>query len=138
MRLLTASTALFSVALMLACGGGGGGGGVGAASTYESPAFHTYEYKGDRWKFANDTKVVWTWKNMSGSAVEGKWTRDGDEILIDWDPNATNNSTRHSKIKQISDCEMAQWYREFADGKVKDSDSQLYVKQVPECTGRRR
>ena len=130
MRTLSVLAAFLTLGFGLACGGGGG-------SSFKSPSFFSFHHGGDRYKFSSDTKVVWKWKNMSGPPMNGEWSRSGDEIVINWE-EADNNFTRVSKLKQISECEMAQYYRKNNEGKEYTEDSELFVKQVPECTGRRR
>jgi hypothetical protein len=99
-------------------------------------AFQTYRYKGDTFKFATPTRLIWTWPNMATAPADGAWRAEGDTITIDFVSTPGGHGWKTAKLKQINPCELAMYWWEWTDGQVFDTDSRLWVKQSPECNGR--
>jgi hypothetical protein len=134
-------------AFSLACGGGEGAAADAAtaapaaeaapaapASKYNDPSFQTYKYNRTTIKFNTDAKASTWWANMSCSTVEGTWSRDGDVITITWNDVENCMTWDEAKLKQVSDCSMAQyWMKDPTTGEVKDNDSWMYERTEPKC-----
>src|SRR5687768_15209831 len=72
-------------------------------------AFATYESErgSRRIVFSNDTKIVKTWKNMSGGPVNGTYKKKGNEIEVQWDPKAEHHGSLSEKFRQTGPCALA-------------------------------
>ncbi|MCO4745538.1 MAG: hypothetical protein KC912_12170 [Proteobacteria bacterium] len=127
-RLFSVAAATSVLAVSLACGGASGP----AEPAFGTVAFQTYNGGRTRIKFQNDTNVKITWRNMSGSAVEGTWTQDGDEVVLDWG-EPTNTATRISKMRQLDDCQLVQYYRLDDEGVEHADDSKMFIKDDDRC-----
>lgn len=132
---------VFVVALMLtlgACGGGdeptpGNDGSGAAGGGFGDVAFSTYEVDRTRVVFATDTKATKTWANMSGGTVTGTYTKNGNEIEIQWDPAADNHGSLSEKFRQMGPCSLARYVRVDKKGVVHDDDPQIFEKTKPRC-----
>jgi hypothetical protein len=129
--------AAIGILFLLACGGAGGPSVDEAASVVEVPshgsvAFTKWRGGTTTYKFKTDKTVQMTWKNMSGSAVQGTYTHSGDEVHIVLEP-ADNTGKREAKLRQLSECAMAQYWWLDSDGKVHDDDSTMYERKEPKC-----
>lgn len=123
---------------LLACGGGGagavsGGDAASAEPKYGSVAYQKYEAGTDRIKFKTESTVQNTWRNMSGSAVSGTYTHEGDLLHIIWDPAADNTNRAESKYRQLSECSFAEFWWKGKDGKVREDDSVMWQRTEPKC-----
>ena len=126
----------------LACGGGAGdvagAGGASepaaAASKYNDPSFQVYKAGRTSLKFNNDTKATTWWSNMSCKKVEGTWSRNGEEIAITWNDVENCMTWDEVKIRQLSDCSMAQyWMKDPTTGEEKDDDPWMFERTEPKC-----
>lgn len=114
-----------SALFTLACGGGG--------SKFGSVEFTTYKSGRSSVTFNGGGTATRKWSNMSGDPVKGEWTQNGEEIEIQWDPNATNFTGRVAKFKQMGPCSMAQYYTLDADGKTNDDEPRIFEQVKPLC-----
>jgi len=105
----------------------------GAAAGFGDVAFSTYEVDRTRVIFNSDTKASKTWANMSGSAVTGTYTKNGNEIEIQWDPNADHHGSLSEKFRQIGPCSLARYVRVDKEGGVHDDDPQIFQRTKPLC-----
>lgn len=112
--------------------GGGGGGGTGQGSV----AYAKYDSGSKLISFVSDRSAKVTWQNMTGSAVSGTFTQSGDEIVVQWDPNADNYGSLETRFHQTSACSLSQYWRKDKQGVVHDDESTVYVRQTPECLRR--
>lgn len=96
-------------------------------------AFATYQSGGTRIVFTTDTKAVVTWRNMSGDAVNGSWTKKGNEIEISWDPAAKNHGSASEKLRQTGPCSMTRYSRVDLKGEVVEGSPMVYERTQPRC-----
>jgi len=124
------------VAILAGCGGSEpestASAPAGAATGFGDVAFSTYEVDRTRVIFNSDTKASKTWANMSGSAVTGTYTKNGNEIEVQWDPNADNHGSLSEKFRQIGPCSLARYVRVDKEGGVHD-DPQIFQRTKPLC-----
>lgn len=133
-RLVPATLLVATVALALACGGGGGASGPAApaAPAFGTVAYQTYNGGSTRIKFSNETKAKITWRNMSGPAVEATYTQDGDQVVIEWG-TPDNTTSRTTKMKQLDECQLVQYYRLDKEGVAHEDDSKMFIKDDDRC-----
>jgi len=119
------------------CGGGddaaSGNGADAAAASFGDVAFTTYEHKRNRIIFTSDTKIKKTWANMSGPAVIGSYTKDGNEIEVQWDPAAEHHGSVSEKFRQMGPCSMARYVRVDKEGVVHDDSPRVFEQTEPKC-----
>ena len=127
-RLFPATLLVVTATLALACGGAGGP----AAPAHGTVAYQTYNGGSTRIKFSNESNAKITWRNMSGSAVEATYVQDGDQVIIEWG-NPDNTTARTTKMKQLDDCQLVQFYRLDDKGEVHEDDSKMFVKDDDRC-----
>ena len=96
-------------------------------------AFHTYQAGKKRIVFLNDTKIKKTWRNMSGAAVKGTYTKAGKEIVVTYDPAAKNHGSLAETFRQTGPCAMARYLRTDREGKVHDDSPLIYQRKKPKC-----
>ncbi|MEP6882472.1 MAG: hypothetical protein ABI866_10795 [Dokdonella sp.] len=134
LRALVLSTLIFSLA---GCGGGAdqsSANGAGAASaSFGDVAFTTYSYMRFRLVFISDSKVKKTWANMAGPAVVGSFTKNGNEIEVQWDPKAEHHGSLSEKFRQMGPCSMARYVWVDKKGEVHDDSPQVFERTVPKC-----
>ncbi len=126
------------VAMLSGCGGGEpeattASSPAGAAAGFGDVAFATYEVDGMRVVFNSDTKASKTWANMSGEAVSGTYTKNGNEIEIQWDPAADNHGSLSEKFRQTGPCALARYVRVDKEGGVHDADPKIFQRSKPLC-----
>ena len=96
-------------------------------------AFATYEVGGFRVVFTTDTKAVKTWRNMAGDAVNGTYTKSGNEIEVKWDPTAANHGSLSEKFRQTGPCSITRYQRVDKQGGVVEGQPQVYQRTKPLC-----
>jgi hypothetical protein len=96
-------------------------------------AFKTYEAGGKRLVFTTDAKAKITWRNMTGSAVNGTYVKTGKDIAITWDPAADNYGSNSEKLRQMGPCSMARYERVDKKGALHDDDPVIYQQTKPRC-----
>lgn len=96
-------------------------------------AFKTYEAGGKRLVFTTDAKAKITWRNMTGSAVNGSYVKAGKDIAITWDAAADNYGSLSEKMRQMGPCSMARYERVDKKGAVHDDDPIIYQQTKPRC-----
>jgi hypothetical protein len=141
MKRVHAAGLLSMVFALAACGGGGGP--AEPAPTSATPAstgagfgdvaFSTYEAEKFRIVFTTDTKAKKTWANMSGPAVEGTYTKNGNEIVVQWDPAADHHGSLSEKFRQMGPCSLARYERVDRQGVTHDDAPQIYQRTKPLC-----
>jgi hypothetical protein len=132
-----------TVAWALACGGNGGRGArsgrddepvAAAASAYGQVAYQTYEDDGTSIKFNSDTRVTTWWRNMSCDTVEGTYTQEGDQISIVFKDPENCMDWDEYKLKQMSDCSMANYWRKNpTNGQIEEDDAWIFQRSEPKC-----
>jgi hypothetical protein len=107
----------------------------GATPDFGDVAFATYESEsgGFRVVFSNDTKMVKTWRNMNGGPVSGTYKKKGNEIEVQWDPNATHHGSVSEKFRQTGPCSLARYVRVDRKGVTQDDKPQIYQRTKPRC-----
>lgn len=131
-----AGLALLCVTLLSACGGSESPSPAAAGASgsgFGDVAFSTYEGDRSRVVFTTDTAVKKTWANMTGAAVAGTYTKAGNEIEIQWDPNATHHGSLSEKFRQMGPCSLARYVRVDMEGAVHDDNPQVYQRTKPIC-----
>lgn len=103
------------------------------AADFGDVAFATYEAEGFRVVFTNDTKVVKTWRNMSGGPVNGTYKKTGNEIDVQWDAKAEHHGSVSEKFRQTGPCALARYVRIDRKGVKHDESPQIYQKTKPRC-----
>lgn len=104
-----------------------------ATPDFGDVAFATYESGNFRVVFANDTKAVKTWRNMSGGPVNGTYKKKGNEIEVQWDPKAEHHGSVSEKFRQTGPCALARYVRVDRKGAAHDDKPQIYQKTKPRC-----
>lgn len=124
---------------LAACGGSGGGdsstqkGNSAAAASFGDVAFSTYSYKRSRLIFTSDTKAKKTWANMAGPAVIGSYTKNGNEIEVQWDPKAEHYGSLSEKFRQMGPCSMARYVWVDKKNEAHDDSPQVFERTAPKC-----
>ncbi|MEZ4240199.1 MAG: hypothetical protein R3F59_29405 [Myxococcota bacterium] len=117
--------------------GGGGRRGRRArdqapAPTGPSPAFHTFEADGGRYRIVFTSEGARkTWANMSGPAVNGRWKQRGDGVVVIWEPAEHHGSASEEFLVQ-GDCVLVRAVRVDKSGQ-RFEDPKAYVKDEPQC-----
>jgi hypothetical protein len=118
----------------LACSGlGAGAGGGGSSSSFGTVQHSTWEASSGKYRlvFKGSGNAVYTWRNMTGSAVSGDFTEDGDEVHVAWEP-VDYMGSREFKLTRTGKCALAMHWRLDDEGKGVDM-STLYERTVPKC-----
>ncbi len=70
------------------------------APAVDSPAFRTFETEDGKYRvvFTSETKVKKTWSNMSGPAVEGRWTQSADTVEVRYTPAEHHGSSAETFV----------------------------------------
>lgn len=124
---------LGSLVLVVALTGCGGDDADKAANSFGDVAFSTYEYSRTRLIFTNDSSAKRTWANMAGPPVIGTYTKNGNEIEIQWDPAADHLSSASEKYRQVGPCSMARYIWVDKEGVEHDDSPQIYERNQPRC-----
>jgi hypothetical protein len=100
---------------------------------FGSVAFKTYRYGGTAVQFTTASKVETWWQNMAGNTVHGTYEQNGAEIVVHWDPKATNNGWSQERYHQMGPCSMARYDGiDRKTGKTKE-DTWIYQQREPRC-----
>ncbi len=119
----------FAVALALS----GCGGNDAESEGFGDVAFTTYQVDRTKIVFTTDSKARKTWANMSGPAIDGSYTKDGNEIEIQWDPKASHHGSTSEKFRQMGPCSLARYERVDMEGVVHDDRPEIYQRAKPVC-----
>ena len=113
----------------LACAGIGGS----SQSEFGAVEFQTYKHRRQYLKFKTATNVEKWWANMVGKPPQGTYVQRGTQITITWDPEFTNHTAREVKLRQLSDCSLAEYWWKDKDGVVHEDDSDMWERSKPKC-----
>ena len=155
---MTRSIAILALAFTFAAcersdsfGGSGSAGsaGVGSATPVEKQpppvapppadpgfgdvAFKTFRSGSYSIQFTTKSKVETWWANMAGETVHGTYEQIGAEIVVHWDPKATNNGSSQERFHQMGPCSMARYDRtDRRSGKLVEN-TLIYQQKQPRC-----
>lgn len=110
-----------------------GNGKSAAVTGFGDVAFATYSYKRSRLIFTSDTKVKKTWANMAGPPVIGSYTKKGNEIEVQWDPDASHYFSLSETFRQMGPCSMARYVWVDKKNETHDDSPQVFERTQPKC-----